>query len=259
MNIDSLGFIGGGRVTGIILGGLKKAGKLPGKIIVSDQNSETLNKLKISFPDIIVSPADNKQPADCDIVFLCVPPPAIKVVVEDIKPSLKSDTILISLAPRITIAKMSEILGGSRKIVRMIPNAPSLVNSGYNPVAFSKDINSADQATLIDLFINLGKCPEVNEEKLEAYALLTAMGPTYLWFQLYNLAQLVSTLGLEENETSIAIENMVAGTVKTMLNSGLSSEKVMDLIPSKPIFEDQETIKNIYKTRLETMYAKLRP
>jgi pyrroline-5-carboxylate reductase len=39
MTNKSVGFIGGGRVTRILLGGLRQAGQLPGRVVVSDGNA----------------------------------------------------------------------------------------------------------------------------------------------------------------------------------------------------------------------------
>ena len=47
MKDKTAGFIGGGRVVRIILGGFRKAGSMPGEIVVSDSNPDALEKLKI--------------------------------------------------------------------------------------------------------------------------------------------------------------------------------------------------------------------
>lgn len=46
MTNKTLGFIGGGRITRIVLGGFKRAEKMPRQVVVSDTNVEVLNKLK---------------------------------------------------------------------------------------------------------------------------------------------------------------------------------------------------------------------
>jgi pyrroline-5-carboxylate reductase len=46
MTHKSVGFIGGGRVTRILMGGLERAGQLRARVVVSDGNAETLSKLK---------------------------------------------------------------------------------------------------------------------------------------------------------------------------------------------------------------------
>jgi pyrroline-5-carboxylate reductase len=55
--MKTIGFVGGGRVTRIFLEGWQRAGPLPGKIVVSDCNAETLAKLQACFPQIETSAA----------------------------------------------------------------------------------------------------------------------------------------------------------------------------------------------------------
>ncbi|NMB99536.1 MAG: NAD(P)-binding domain-containing protein [Thermoanaerobaculaceae bacterium] len=256
-----LGFIGGGRITNIFLGGLKRSGGFTpnfGQIVVSDSNVENLNKLKELYPEISVTTNDNKQAALMDIVFLAVHPQAINSVVDDIKSCLNDNTLLISLAPKFTISKLSESLGGFQKIARMIPNAPSIINCGYNPICYSNALSISEKNIIKDIVGLLGKCPEVAEEKLEAYAILTAMGPTYLWFQLYELNDLGKSFGLNEQEVKEGIKEMVVGTVMTMFDSNLPASAVIDLIPVKPLGDDEEYIKSAYRTKLEKLYQKLK-
>ena len=63
MNTQSIGFIGGGRVTRIFLGGWKQANALPTKIVVSDSNADSLAKLQAEFPSIEIAPGDNRRAA----------------------------------------------------------------------------------------------------------------------------------------------------------------------------------------------------
>ena len=121
---------------------------------------------------------DNPQAASQDIVFLAVHPPHVAAVLADIRASLKPDAILISLAPKWTIEKLAGCLNGFTRIARMIPNAPSIVGRGFNPIAYSSSLTVPDRSALAKLFMGLGESPEVEERKLESYAILTAMGPT---------------------------------------------------------------------------------
>ena len=85
------------------------------------------------------------------------------------------------------------------------------------------------------------------EDKLEAYAIVTAMGPTYLWFQLYLLQEFGRSFGLTETEVKDGVSKMVVGTVKTM-EAGLSPAEVMDLVPVKPLGDEEENIKGLYRS-----------
>lgn len=256
--LNTFGFIGGGRVTRFLLEGLKRAGRMPERVVVSDVNEEVLNKLKKYFPQIESVLNDNTIPASQDIVFLAIHPPAIIKVLEEIRAYIKPDAILISLAPKLTIAKLTEGLGGFQRIVRMIPNAPSFVNRGYNPLTFSPSLSEVERKKLIEVLSVLGECPEVEEEKLEAYAILTAMGPTYFWFQLYELIEMGKSFGLSDEEIKKGLEAMIIGAVKTMVESGLPPEEVMDLVPVKPLGDKEQEIRNIYRAKLESLFRNLK-
>jgi len=258
MTDKTIGFIGGGRVTHIILSGFKKSGMSLKDIIVSDISISSLNELKTEFPEIDISPNDNTKPVTNDFVFLALHPRIITDVLINIKPYLKPNAILISLAPKLSIKKLSEILGGFSRIVRMIPNAPSIVNCGYNPVVYSQAITETEKNELTALFKLLGECPEVTEEKLEAYAILTGMGPTYFWFQFNELKEIAQSFGLTEQEVKIGIEKMVTGAIKTLFESDLLPEQVMDLIPLRPLQDYEEKIKEAYHTKLEGLYNKMK-
>lgn len=258
MSFKSMGFIGGGRITRIFLEALNRKRILPATIVVSDASAEALQKLKAKFPKVVISQGDNVRPAAQDIVFLALHPPAVAGGLAEIKATLKPGAVLVSLAPRFTIKALSEGLGGFDRIVRMIPNAPSYVNEGYNPVAFGPGITKKEKEDLSKLFKKLGDCPEVDEGKLEAYAMITAMGPTYLWFQLYELLELGKSFGLTDKQAWKAIKKMLKGALETIDESGLTPDEVMDLVPVKPLGEDEAMIRNAYRTRLTGLYQKLK-
>ena len=258
MKGKTIGFIGGGRVAHIILGGLNKAGQMPVDVVVSDVGMDALNRLQAKFPAIRTVHNDNRPPASQDLVFAALHPPALKGCLGEIQACLKPDSILVSLAPKLSIAGMTGALGGFDRIARMIPNAPSIIGEGFNPVAYSEALSIEERKGLSAWMRALGKCPEVDETKLEAYAILTAMGPTYFWFQLHELQKMAMSFGLSRQEAETGIYEMVAGAGKTLFGSGLPAEEVMDLIPIKPLGDEEEAIKVVYHSKLESLYAKLK-
>jgi len=259
MTTKSLGFIGGGRIVRIFLEGWKRAGQLPGKIVVSDCNADALSKLKAQFPSVETEVGKPHVAAAQDVVFLAVHPPAMAETAAGIKGSLEPGAIAVSLAPKFTIAKLTELLGGFTRVARVIPNAPSVVNFGFNPVAFGPALTAEDRAEILNLFTPLGEFPEVAEPKLEGYALLSAMGPTYFWFQMQALREVAAGFGLSEAEITPALKRMVCGGARTLLESGLTATEVMDLIPVKPLAEMEAQVSEMYRTRLPGLYQKIKP
>jgi pyrroline-5-carboxylate reductase len=149
-------------------------------------------------------------------------------------------------------------LGGGR-IARSNPNAPSVVGAGFNPIVFAPALNVADRATIAALFAPLGDSPEVAEEKIEAFAVFTAMGPTYLWFQMQALREIAVSFGLSEAEANAGLKRMVCGSVRTLVDSGLPPAEVMDLVPVKPLAEMEPQVLEWYRTRLAALFQKIKP
>jgi len=105
MEIQSLGFIGGGRITRIFLVAFKKAGVAIGQVRVFDPQESVLAALKNQFPEIVASATDISGAAGAGIVFLAVHPPMMLETLAKINGVVNPDAILISLAPKFTIRK----------------------------------------------------------------------------------------------------------------------------------------------------------
>ena len=254
---QSIGFIGGGRVTRILLQAFKNKNAQFSKIVVTDTNPDVSANLKKSFPDIQVDSAS--VAASQDIVFISLHPPVIMDTLELLKSDFKSSATVISLAPKINLAKISSKLGQVKNIARLIPNATSYINEGYNPVCFSSDFTRNEKQQVLDLLRLMGNTFEVPEEKLESYAIMSAMLPTYFWFQWKELAEIGQKIGLNEKESKNSIHETLIASLNLMYNSGLTPAAVIDLIPVKPIGEHESQIAEIYKTKLIGLFEKIKP
>ena len=253
MSMKSIGFIGGGRIANVFLGGWSHANALPAKVLVHDCNQDTVEKLKVRYPR--VESASLEDAAGQDVVFLAVPPPVVTSVLPQVGKALKTDGILVSLVPKFRLAKMTEILGGFNRITRMIPNAASIVGKGYNPTTFSNSLSETDQCELCHLFSPLGECVQVPEIQLEAYAVLTAQSLTYFWPQIAMLASLGETCGLSREASLDGIGKMLSGAVAAIRDSGLPVASVQDLVPVKPLADEVTVFVNVAQPKLEGAWA----
>jgi pyrroline-5-carboxylate reductase len=257
MKSKSLGFIGGGRVTKILLQGFKNKNMQFEKVVVTDTNQEVLTNLKKLFPQIEIDNA--RSVAGQDIVFISLHPPVVMDTLEIIKNDVKAEATVISLAPKINMPRLSSKLGHVKNLVRLIPNATSYINEGYNPVTFAAGFNPAEKSVILDLLKNLGNTFEVPEEKLESYAIMSAMLPTYFWFQWRELAEIGGKICLTDEESKKSIYETIIASLNLMYKSGLTPAEVIDLIPVKPIGEHEQQIAEIYKSKLLGLFEKIRP
>lgn len=257
MKTPTLGFIGGGRITRIILQAFKNKSVKFESIKVFEPNSKTSSELQRQFPELAIADSPG-IPAGQDLVFLAVHPPVMMESLSNIKEAVTESTIVVSLAPKITLEKMASVISEA-KLVRMIPNATSYINKGYNPISFSASINNDEKTSLLNLLKALGKTLEVKETELEGYAIVSAMLPTYFWFQWKKMEEIAVQIGFSETESKRIIRGTLMRALKLFYKSELSSDEVIDLIPVKPIGDHEEEIESILQTKLLGLYEKIKP
>jgi pyrroline-5-carboxylate reductase len=254
--MSSAGFVGGGRVARILLGGWARAGALPGSVMVCEPDGAAYAALALAAPGARRTSVEEASTAD--LVFLALHPPAIPAVLPSIGAALSPEAILVSLAPKVTLSALTAAAGTSR-VARMIPNAPSIVGQGYNPVAFGPGLDVEARAALAARFAPWGEAPEVDEAHLEAYAILTGMGPTYFWFQWQALRDIAGELALPRAAADAALRSMVGGALATLLDGALSPEAVMDLVPVRPLSGAEPVMVSAYRDTLTALHARIRP
>ena len=257
MKNRTVGFVGGGRITAIFLEALRGKGLDLGHVTVSDTSHEVLAKRTHQFPGITTT-SDNAAAASCERVFLALHPPALKEALPGLSGALRPDAVVVSLAPVLTFEKLTALLGGFGRLSRVIPNAPSVVGAGFNPMAFGPGLPDEPRREVETLLDPLGAHPVVPEETLEAYAILAAMGPTYFWFQWQELRDLAGSFGLGAAEADAALRAMLAGAARTFFDSGRSYEEVADLVPVKPLSDAEPRIRQAYADTLGGLYQKLK-
>jgi len=256
MKDRTVGFVGGGRITAIFLEALGGKGLTLDRVTVSDTSPEVLAKRKERFGGITTT-LDNGAAASCERVFLALHPPAARTVLPELAGALRPDAVVVSLAPVLTFEKLRALLGGFNRLARVIPNAPSVVGAGYNPVTFGAGLPAEPRAEIEALLESLGAHPVVPEETLEAYAILAAMGPTYFWFQWQALRELASSFGVGPAEADAALSAMLGGAARTFFDPGRAYDEVADLVPVKPLADAEPQIRQAYSETLSALYRKL--
>lgn len=254
----NIGFIGGGRITFIILSALKRQSIDIGNISVYDPDAEKLKRLNSFFPRVVMASSANEIAKNCRIIFLAIHPPVFPEVLVSIAEYLSKEQLLVSLAPKITISKIKQLAGANTPVARIIPNAPSFVGKGFNVFSFSEDVRPEFSNSLGAIFNPLGKFISVDESKLEAYAVISGMGPTYFWFLFHELYEQALNFGLTHEEASEAINSMIEGASDTLFDSDLFYEQVLDLIPSYPLKPHEGAIVNVYREVITNLYNKLK-
>jgi pyrroline-5-carboxylate reductase len=255
--MDNIGFIGGGRIVKIFLQAWKNVKAMPSNISILEKDSEIGHDLKNSFGNISLV-SELSDLSSCNVLFIALHPPVIKEMLEEIAKIVDEDAIIISLAPKIDIAKMRSVLG-SEKIVRMIPNATSYINKGFNPLCFSSGISSSERNEFLKVMKPLGDNVEVLESDLEGYAIISAMLPTYFWPQWKTILEMSKEMGIDEAEAKKSVQDTLHAAIDLMFASNLDYETMSDLIPVKPLANVEKQINESITEQLLSLYQKIKP
>lgn len=119
-------------------------------------------------------------------------------------------------------------------------------------------MSESEKTDVVNLLKDLGDIFEVPEPKLEAYAIVSAMAPTYFWFQWKTLSDIGINIGMDKEEAETAVYKTMIAALDTFYKSGMAPENVFDLIPVKPIGEHEDQIKEFYMTKLNGLYDKIK-
>lgn len=201
----SVALIGAGRMGLAVTRGLVGSAALDVLHIHDPYPSDELKSLDPSG-DIRL----NGPPEPVDAVILAVKPQIFAEVAPNLSPWFGQETVAVSIMAGI---KMADITAqtGARRVVRAMPNLPSMIGSGAVSVSLS-DPSSLDlaRALLSPLGLIVGPLPE---DKIGAVIGIAGSAPAYVFALVETLAETGEALGLDA-ETAMALAR------QTVIGSG---------------------------------------
>jgi pyrroline-5-carboxylate reductase len=195
MSKTRIAFIGAGNMAASLIGGLRAKGLDAAQIRASDPGAETRAKVQAEHGvEVFADNADAIQ--DADVVVLAVKPQAMKAVCEAIRPSLKPNQLVVSIAAGITCASMNNWLG-AQPIVRCMPNTPALLRQGVSGLFATAEVNAEQRQQAEELLSAVGIALWLDEEQqLDAVTAVSGSGPAYFFLLIEAMTAAGVKLGL---------------------------------------------------------------
>ncbi|UVM38458.1 pyrroline-5-carboxylate reductase [Pseudomonas sp. B21-017] len=195
MSKTRIAFIGAGNMAASLIGGLRAKGLDAAQIRASDPGEETRARVKAEHGIEVF--ADNAQAIEgMDVVVLAVKPQAMKAVCEAIRPSLKPNQLVVSIAAGITCASMNNWLG-AQPIVRCMPNTPALVRQGVSGLYATAQVSAEQRQQAQELLSAVGIALWLDEEQqLDAVTAVSGSGPAYFFLLIEAMTAAGVKLGL---------------------------------------------------------------
>jgi pyrroline-5-carboxylate reductase len=226
-----IAFIGGGNMASALIGGLLRAGRLPGELNVVEVEPARCAQLGQEFSvAAITSPDDSLR--DADAVVLAVKPQQMRAACEAARPFLGAP-LVVSIAAGTRSADIARWLGLAA-IVRTMPNTPALIGRGVTGMAATAQVSHAQRELAESILRTAGDVVWFdNEAQLDAVTAVSGSGPAYVFYFIEALARAGTELGLSaEQSRELAVQTFV-GAAHLAADSSEPLETLRQRVTSK--------------------------
>ncbi len=227
-----IGFIGCGNMGGAMLAGILDSGKSAAEDILVSVSSEQSAAAKQEKYGVTALMDNCAVAAKSDILFLTVKPQYYEQVIGEIKGSVSDDTIIITVAPGKTLAWLSEQLGGSHKIIRTMPNTPSLVKEGMMGMCANEQVTGEEIALVRDICGGFSRTELVAEHLMDVVTAVSGSSPAYVFMFIEAMADAAVAGGMPRAQAYTFAAQAVLGSAKMVLETGKHPGELKDMVCS---------------------------
>lgn len=198
-------FLGGGRITGALLAGLKLAA-YRGPIIVHDRNPHKLRALHREF-NALGELDLHRAVAQAHLLIIAVRPDSVRGVLHDIG-RIDRPLNAVSLAAGVPLAGLRRWLPEPVRWARAMPSPVCRSASGLTALAFDRGFPSSGRREVKTLFSQVGSIREIPEAKFDAFTVTFSSSHGY--HALAALAEAAQESGLDRKTALEAAAHALA-------------------------------------------------
>lgn len=232
MHAGRIGFIGAGKMAtalakGFITAGCCTASNVCASDVVPAAREHFQNETQAN-----TETGNAAVVARSDILFLSVKPQNMAAVLAELKPLVGPQHLVVSIAAGITLSTIESGLGGDRRIVRVMPNTPCLVNASASGYALGSAATTEDSQIVEQLLSAVGLAIKVPEHLLNAVTGLSGSGPAFVYQMIEALSDGGVRVGLPRDTATRLAAQTLLGAAKMVLETGEHPGQLKDAVTS---------------------------
>lgn len=180
-----------------------------------------------------IQQSHQKSMFPADIILLGMKPQQFETFATSVSEFLTKDTLVISLLAGTEIEKLSQKLNTTR-VIRLMPNTPTLVGRGVIPYVFSESIKREDKELLQKWLHDSSKLIAMkSEDQLDRVMAISASGPGIIFDIAEIMYQKLLSDKVGEKEARLIVSELIAGVGELMLSEEESFAQMRDRVTSK--------------------------
>jgi len=230
MRNNKLAIIGGGQMGRALVGGMLASNVIDAAQIQlvepSDESSRwwSENQSGVKITDIATAVGD------ADLVLLAVKPNILPVVAKQ-ETGFWEGKLVVSIAAGVGLDQLSSWIGHHR-IVRVMPNTPSLVRAGASGYCCGHEVSDVDKSWIDSMLSSVGIAVEVDESQMDAVTGLSGSGPAYVCLMIEALADGGVQAGLPRPLAMRLATQTVLGTATMIAETKRHPAELKDAVAS---------------------------
>jgi pyrroline-5-carboxylate reductase len=245
--------VGAGIMGEALISALISSGVNPELITISekrpDRSAELIAKYSIKQAPL----ASNVAAADA--LLLVVKPQDMASVLEEIKGSINPTAVVITFVAGKTISFISNGLGTSNPVVRVMPNTPTMVGAGMAAASVGPGVTEMQKEFVLGFLAATGKVIEVAEDLQDAVTATSGSGPAYFFAFVEAMVAGAKELGLSEADATTLTVQTIVGAAQLLDESGKSATTLRENVTS-PNGTTAAALASFASSDLNSMVAK---
>lgn len=222
--MKSITFLGGGRITGALVAGLRLAGDHR-RIVVYDRHPEKLRALRRESQIEIARDLEFAVESS-RMVIVAVRPASVETMLKEVVGcGAKSSALWISLAAGIPLRNLKGWLGRPGRWARAMPSPVCRIGRGLTPLCFEPGVPSTERTQVRKFFKQVGLVLTLPEKQMDA--ITATHSPTHGYHALATLAKAAQDAGLDGKTALIAAAHGLGNGIEYWRESGESLENLL--------------------------------
>jgi len=225
-----IGFIGCGNMGGAILFGALESGILPKEnAYVYDISPAMMEKAESWGVNLCAD--DEDVCTRSDIILLAVKPQNAAEALGMCNKALDGKAMM-SIVAGVTVERLQNMIDGTPRILRLLPNTPAMVFEGAFAVCSDNDFTEEELEIAKAIYSSIGIIEMVPEKLIDAACALNGGGPAFVAMFIEAMADGGVKQGLPRATAYRLAAQTALGTAKMILETGMHPGQIKDMVTS---------------------------
>ena len=222
--------LGAGKMGGILLQAFLKQNLFsPDQIHATVGHAERALALSTQW-GVDVSTNNLEAASQADLILVGVKPFQVPGIIEEIRPALNKDKLVISFAASVKTRSIEDAAGLDIAVIRSMPNTPSALGAGAAAMCRGRFVTAPQMELAERIFQTVGRTVTVDEKHMDAVTGLSGSGPAYIYIIIEALAEAGVKVGLPRDTATQLAAQTTFGAAKMVLETGYHPALLKDAV-----------------------------